>query len=74
MKLRWLIPVAVLLPLRLSASDTPVEARVATVTINPREVTVLHLRPEFESTIRMAQCVQRVSRLVEVERRKSQQV
>ena len=53
MKLRWLIPVAVLIPLRLSASDTPVGARVATVTINPREVTVLHLRPEFESTIRM---------------------
>ena len=53
MKLRWLIPVAVLLPLRLSASDTPVGARVATVAINPREVTVLHLRPEFESTIRM---------------------
>ncbi len=44
MKLRWLIPVAVLLPLRLSASDTPVGARVATVTINPREVTVLHLQ------------------------------
>ena len=28
-------------------------ARVATITINPREITVLHLRPEFESTIRM---------------------
>ena len=53
MKLRWLIPVAVLIPLRLSATDTPVGARVATITINPREVTVLHLRPEFESTIRM---------------------
>ena len=53
MKLRWLIPVAVLLPLRLSATDAPVGARVATITINPREVTVLHLRPEFESTIRM---------------------
>jgi hypothetical protein len=53
MKLRWLIPVAVLFPLRLSATDTPVGARVATITINPREVTVLHLRPEFESTIRM---------------------
>jgi len=53
MKLRWLIPVAVLIPLHLSASDTPVGARVATITINPREVTVLHLRPEFESTIRM---------------------
>jgi hypothetical protein len=53
MKLRWLIPVAVLIPLHLSASDAPVGARVATITINPREVTVLHLRPEFESTIRM---------------------
>ena len=53
MKLRWLIPVAVLIPLRLSAADTPVGARVATITINPRNVTVLHLRPEFESTIRM---------------------
>jgi len=53
MKLRWLIPVAILIPLRLSATDTPVGARVVTLTINPREVTVLHLRPEFESTIRM---------------------
>ena len=53
MKLRWLIPVAVLIPLRLSATDAPVGARVATITINAREVTVLHLRPEFESTIRM---------------------
>jgi len=53
MKLRWLIPVAVLIPLRLGAADTPVGARVAAITINPRDVTVLHLRPEFESTIRM---------------------
>ena len=53
MKLRWIIPVALLIPLRLSAADTPVGARVATITINPREITVLHLRPEFESTIRM---------------------
>jgi hypothetical protein len=53
MKLRWLIPVAVLIPLRLGAADTPVGAHVATITINPRDVTVLHLRPEFESTIRM---------------------
>jgi hypothetical protein len=53
MKLRWLIPVAVLFPLRLSASDALIGPRVATITINPKEVTVLHLRPEFESTIRM---------------------
>ena len=53
MKLRWFIPVAFLIPLRLSATDAPVGARVATITINPREVTILHLRPEFESTIRM---------------------
>jgi hypothetical protein len=53
MKLRWIIPVALLIPLRLSATDPPVGARVATITISPREITVLHLRPEFESTIRM---------------------
>jgi hypothetical protein len=53
MKFRWIMPIAFLIPLHLSAADTAVEARVATVTINPREVTVLHLRPEFESTIRM---------------------
>jgi hypothetical protein len=53
MKLCWLIPIAVLLPLRLQAAENPVGARVTTIMINPREVTVLHLRPEFESTIRM---------------------
>ena len=42
-----------MIPLRLSATDAAVGARVATITINPKEITVLHLRPEFESTIRM---------------------
>jgi hypothetical protein len=53
MKLSWFILIALLIPLRLSATDTTDGARVATVTINPKEITVLHLRPEFESTIRM---------------------
>jgi len=53
MKLRWLIPIAVLLPLRLGATGPAVSARVATITIDPNHVTALHLRPEFESTIRM---------------------
>jgi len=53
MRLRWVIPIALLIPLRLSATDATVGARVSTITINPREITVLHLRPEFESTIRM---------------------
>src|ERR1700736_5629486 len=52
-RLRWLFPIAILLPWRLHASDDAVRARVATVTINPAEETVLHLRPEFESVIRM---------------------
>jgi hypothetical protein len=52
MKLRWLVPIVFLLSLRLHASD-PVGTRVATITINSNEVTLLHLRPEFESTIRM---------------------
>jgi hypothetical protein len=53
MRLRWVIPIALLIPLRLSATDATVGARVATITLNPKEITVLHLRPEFESTIRM---------------------
>ena len=53
MKLRWFMPIALLLPLSLEAKSPVVGARVATLTINPREVTVLHLRPEFESTIHM---------------------
>jgi hypothetical protein len=43
----------VLLPLRLFAADNAVKPRVATITINPSEVTTLHLRPEFESVIHM---------------------
>jgi hypothetical protein len=42
-----------LLPLPVLAADYAVPARVATLTIDPREVTILHLRPEFESSIRM---------------------
>ena len=53
MRLRWFFPFAVLLPLRLFAADNAVKPRVATITINPSEVTTLHLRPEFESTIHM---------------------
>jgi hypothetical protein len=53
MKLRWLIPITLLLPLRLHAADPIVGAHVATITINPNDVTPLHLRPEFDSTIRM---------------------
>jgi hypothetical protein len=53
MRLRWFIPIALLLPLNLEGKSPVIGARVATITINPREVTVLHLRPEFESTIHM---------------------
>ena len=53
MRLHWFIPLAILLPMRVVASGQTANARVATVTINPSEITLLHLRPEFESTIRM---------------------
>lgn len=46
-----------LLPLSALAADHAVPARVATLTIDPREVTILHLRPEFESSIRMPEDV-----------------
>jgi hypothetical protein len=52
-RVRWLIPFAVLLPLRLMAVDDAVKPRIETLTINPSEVTALHLRPEFESAIHM---------------------
>ncbi len=46
-----------LLPLPVLAADHAVPARVATLTIDPREVTILNLRPEFESSIRMPEDV-----------------
>ena len=53
MRLRWLVPIAILYSLRMLAAESAVKPRVATITINPSEVTTLHLRPEFESTIHM---------------------
>jgi len=53
MRIRWLIPIAMLFPLRLMAVDNAVKPRVETITINPSEVTTLYLRPEFESAIHM---------------------
>jgi hypothetical protein len=53
MRLPWFFPFVVLLPLRLLAADNAVKPRVATITINPSEVTTLRLRPEFESTIHL---------------------
>src|SRR5580658_9429975 len=53
MRIRWFIPIAVLFPLRLIAIDNTVKPRVETITINPSQVTTLHLRPEFESVIHM---------------------
>jgi hypothetical protein len=42
-----------LFPLRLIAFDNAVKPRVETITVNPSEVTTLHLRPEFESVIHL---------------------
>jgi hypothetical protein len=53
MRLRWFVSLAILFPFRMNSVDLAVSARVATVTITPGVVTILHLRPEFESTIRM---------------------
>jgi hypothetical protein len=53
MRLRWLVPIAILYSLRMLAAENAVKPRVATITINPSEVTTLHLRPEFESVIHM---------------------
>ena len=53
MRSRWLVPIAILYSLHLLAAESAVKPRVATISINPSEVTTLHLRPEFESTIYM---------------------
>jgi hypothetical protein len=41
------------LPASLQASQLDVKARIETIVLNPNQVTTLHLRPEFESAIRM---------------------
>jgi hypothetical protein len=53
MRSRWLVPIAILYSLRLLTAENAVKPRVATITINPSEVTTLHLRSEFESVIHM---------------------
>lgn len=52
MKHRWLIPFALLLPMRSFAIDNQ-QGRVTTVTIQAGVITPLHLRPEFESIIHL---------------------
>lgn len=53
MKFRWIIPLAILFPLSLRASEQPVKGRIETIVITPGDITALHLRPGFISTIRM---------------------
>jgi len=57
MRLYKLLTAALFIPLQLFAADHAVRARVATLTIDPRKVTILNLRPEFESSIRMPEDV-----------------
>lgn len=61
MKLRWIIPLMLLLPMSLNAVEPPVKARIETIVINPTEITPLHLRPDFISTIRMPEEVNSVA-------------
>ena len=54
MKLRWFMPIAVLIPLQIKRRRTPWSWRVSPPSLSIlARMTVLHLRPEFESTIRM---------------------
>jgi hypothetical protein len=54
MKLRWLIPIALLIPLRATASfNGDASGRVITLTLQQDSITTLHLRPEFESIIHL---------------------
>ena len=53
MKLRWFIPIALLIPLRATASNGDPAGRVVTLTLQQGSITTLHLRPEFESIIHL---------------------
>lgn len=53
MKLRWLIPIALLIPLRATAYNGDPTGRVVTLTLQQGSITTLHLRPEFESIIHL---------------------
>ncbi|WP_263356550.1 hypothetical protein [Acidicapsa ligni] len=53
MRLRWLIPIALLIPLRATASNGDPSGRVVTLTLQQGSITTLHLRPEFESIIHL---------------------
>lgn len=52
MKHRWIIPIALLFPLRTFAATDP-QGRVTTLAIQQGTITSLHLRPEFESIIHL---------------------
>jgi hypothetical protein len=54
MKLRWLIPIALLIPLRATATiNGDSSGRVVTLTLQQGSITTLHLRPEFESIVHL---------------------
>jgi hypothetical protein len=53
MKLRWFLPIALLIPLRATASIGDTSGRVVTLTLQQGSITTLHLRPEFESIIHL---------------------
>ena len=52
MKLRWLIPIVFFLPMRSFAIDDQ-QGHVTTVTVQDGVITPLHLRPDFESIVRL---------------------
>lgn len=53
MKLRWFIPIALLIPLRATASNGDTSGRIVTLTVRQGSITTLHLRPDFESIIHL---------------------
>lgn len=61
MRCRWIVPIAVLIPLSVNAADAPVKARIETMLIDPAAITPLHLRPGFISTIRMPEEINSVA-------------
>jgi hypothetical protein len=61
MRFHWITSLTLLISLSMSASEVPVKARVETILIDPAEITPLHLRSGFLSTIRMPEEINSVA-------------
>ena len=61
MRFRWIISLLILVPLGVNGAETPVNARIETLLIDPSAITLLHLQFGFISAIRMPEEINSVA-------------